>query len=333
MNLSRVGLIGAGGIARSHLPAWLSLGADVVVYSEAGAEALVAECGGGTVAGSLDALLAACDIVDIVTPTPTHRAFAELALRAGKDVVCEKPLGREADDAQALVDLAAELGRQLYPGHVVRFFPEYAAMRRAVADGAIGAPAVARFTRTGSFPAWADWFADDAQSGGVVLDLMIHDLDIARWVMGEVTQVYATASRELSSSGADVSVADAVLTHASGAISNVRAVWGPPGTTFWTSFHVAGDGGVLRFDTRDEKSFVLDGGPSAAAGAMLPDLGFVESPYLTELREFARAFAGGPAPRVSGQDGVVAVRLALAVVESVERGEAVAFGERREVVR
>ena len=56
--------------------------------------------------------------------------------------------------------------------------------------------AVARFTRTGSFPHWADWFADDAPSGGVVLDLMVHDLDIARWVMGEVTEVYATASRE-----------------------------------------------------------------------------------------------------------------------------------------
>lgn len=320
-------MVGAGGIARSHLPAWLSLGADVVVYSEAGADALVAGCGGGTVVGSLDEVLAASDIVDIVTPTPTHRELAEQALRAGKDVVCEKPLGRSAEDAQALASLAPDLGRQLYPGHVVRFFPEYAAMHQAVVDGTIGTPAVARFTRTGSFPTWAEWFSDEAQSGGVVLDLMIHDLDIARWVMGEVTEVYATASRGRSESGAEVSVADAVLTHASGAISNVRAVWGAPGTTFWTSFHVAGDGGLLRFDTRDEKSFRLDRGASAAAGAMLPDLGFVESPYLTELREFAEAFAGGPVPRVSAHNGFIAVRLALVVLESIERGEAVAFEE------
>lgn len=326
MSSSRVGLIGAGGIARAHLPAWLAMGADVTVYSEAGADALVSECGGGSVVGSLDELIASCDVVDIVTPTPTHRDLSEIALRAGRDVVCEKPLGRDVDDARSIVDLAAALGRQVYPGHVVRFFPEYAAMRQAVVDGVIGTPAVARFTRTGSFPRWADWFADDAQSGGVVFDLMVHDLDIARWVMGEVTEVYATAARDRSASGADVSVAEAVLTHAGGAISYVRAVWGAPGTTFWTSFNVAGDGGVLRFDTRDEASFRLDGGASAAAGAMLPDLGFVESPYLTELREFAAAFAGGPTPRVTGEDGAIAVRLAAAVQTSIALGRSVAFG-------
>lgn len=327
MNPSRVGLIGAGGIARSHLPAWLSMGAAVTIYSTEGAESLAAECGGGTVVTDLDALLEASDIVDIVTPTPTHRELAELALRAGKDLVCEKPLGRSLEEAQFIVGLAGELGRQVYPGHVVRFFPEYAAMRRAVADGVIGTPAVARFTRTGSFPAWADWFADDVQSGGVVLDLMIHDLDIARWVLGEVAEVYATASRDRADSGAEVSVAQATLTHVSGAISYVRAVWGAPGTTFWTSFNVAGSDGVLRFDTREEKSFRLDGGASTAAGAMLPDLGFVESPYLTELREFAQAFDGGPAPRVTGRDGVIAVQLALATLESIESGRSVTFTE------
>ena len=323
MNLSRVGLIGAGGIARSHVPAWLAMGAELTVYSTLGAEELANQFGHCTVVSSLDELLASCDVVDIVTPTPTHREYAELALHAGKDVVCEKPLGRNAADAQAIVDLAAQLGRQVYPGHVVRFFPEYAAMREAVVNETIGTPAIARFTRTGSFPAWADWFADDAQSGGVVLDLMIHDLDIARWVMGEVVAVYATASRDRTAEGAEVSVAEATLTHASGAISYVRGVWGPPGTTFWTSFNVAGDQGVLRFDTREEKSFRLDAAKSAAAGAMLPDLGFVESPYLTELREFATAFEGGPTPRVTGSDGVTAVRLAEAALDSIRLGRTI----------
>lgn len=326
MNPSRVGMIGAGGIARSHLPAWIAMGADVTIYSEVGAEALAAEFGAGTVVADLDSLLEASDIVDIVTPTPTHRELAEIALRAGKDLVCEKPLGRTLEDAEAIVRLAAELGRQVYPGHVVRFFPEYSAMHRAVGDGVIGKPAVARFTRTGTFPTWADWFADDTQSGGVVLDLMIHDLDIARWVMGEVTEIFATASRDHADSGAEVSVAQATLTHVDGAISYVRAVWGAPGTTFWTSFNVAGSDGVLRFDTREENSFRLDGAASSA-GAMLPNLGFVESPYLTELREFAQAFEGGAVPRVTGEDGVTAVRLALATLESIASGRPVQLAE------
>ena len=323
----RVGLIGAGGISRAHLPSWLSIGAQVSVYSVAGAEELVDDFGAGTVVGSLEELFAACDIVDVVTPTATHREVVELALRAGKHVVCEKPLGRHLDDARAIMELAAELDRMVFPGHVVRFFPEYAVMHQAVVDGVIGKPAVARFTRTGSFPEHAAWFGDENASGGVVLDLMLHDLDMARWTLGEVTEVYATSSSTHTEAGAYVSAAQAVLTHASGAISYVRGVWGPPGTTFWTSFNVAGDHGVLRFDTREEKSLQFDGLPSSRGGELLPDLSFVESPYLTQLREFANAFEGGPKPRVSCADGVVAVGLALAALESIETGVSVSIAE------
>lgn len=320
MTTTRVGLVGAGGIARSHLPAWLALGADVHVHATEGASDLVAEHPGAVLAPTLDDLLDHADVVDVVTPTPRHREHAETALRAGKDVVCEKPLTRTHADAVALADLATELGRHLYPAHVVRYFPEYAAMRDAVVRGDIGTPAVSRYSRTGAFPLWADWFAADDQSGGVVLDLMIHDLDIARWVSGEVTEVYATRTRETADDGSPLTVAQAVLTHEGGAISHVRGVWGPPATTFRTAFHVAGDRGVLRYDTREEESLVLDLDTAQRGGAMLPDLSLVESPYLTELRDFAQAIAGGPAPRVTAHDGVVAVGLALAALESIDRG-------------
>jgi len=326
-----VGLVGAGGIARAHAPAWRALGADLVVHSTDGAPGLAA-AHGGRVARGLDELLDVADVVDVVTPTPSHLEVASAALEAGRHVLCEKPLGRTSRDAVAMLEAARAADRQLYPGHVVRFFPEYALMRQAVRAGEIGAPAVLRFARGGMFPAWSPWFADDAQSGGVVLDLMIHDLDLARWTAGEVTSVHATR-RSLDADGARHTLAHAVLTHAGGAISHVRGLWGAPHTTFRTSFHVAGDAGVLRYDSADAAGVRSDLPPVPSGGQDRPAPAAGESPYLTEIREFARAFtASGTAlapddphqPRVSAVDGVIAVELAEAALASVESGEPVA---------
>lgn len=319
MSELRVGLVGAGSITTAHLPAWLQLGADVVVHSHHGAAELTSRFG-GTVAASFEDLLARCDIVDVCTPTPAHRVYAEAALAAGRHVVAEKPLARTHEDAVHLAVLAAAGDTQLYPAHVVRFFPQYELMARAVAAGHVGRPAVLRFTRTGAYPRWADWFADPVQSGGVVMDLMVHDLDIARWVAGDVTEVYATIGRGSGDDGHEVTTAHAVLTHASGALSHVRGVWGPPSTTFATSFSVAGEDGVLTYDSAEESSLRLDIGTRRGGGEVRPATDLLESPYLTELREFAEAFAGGPAPRVSAADGVVAVDLALAALESIATG-------------
>lgn len=327
-----VGLVGAGGIARAHAPAWRALGADLVVHSLAGAPELAAAHGGRAV-GSLDELLDVVDVVDVVTPTPRHLDLATAALAAGRHVLCEKPLARTAADAAALLEAARAADRQLYPAHVVRFFPEYAALRAAVRGGDVGAPAVLRLARGGTFPYWAPWFADDAQSGGVVMDLMIHDLDVARWVAGELTSVYATR-RTVEQDGAPQTLAHAVLTHAGGAITHVRGLWGAPHTSFRTSFHVAGDAGVLHFDSAGAGGVRADLPPVPSGGEDRPAAAAGESPYLTEIREVARAFAASPTalpadhplhPRVSAVDGVVAVEIAEATIASIESGAPVAL--------
>ncbi|NDL57449.1 Gfo/Idh/MocA family protein [Phytoactinopolyspora mesophila] len=315
----RIGLIGAGGIATRHLPAWLSLGAEVVVYSERGARELT-ERFGGTAVASLDELLECCDVVDVVTPTPVHRVCAETALRAGKDVICEKPLARHHDDAVAMARLADQEGRQLLPAHVVRFRAEYAAMRAAVHEGRIGVPAVARYSRTAPFPAWSSWFADPQESGGVVLDLLIHDLDIAHWVCGEVTEVYAVTS-QAQHQGTPTATAHAVLTHANGAISHVTGTWGAPGIRLTTSYHVSGTHGVLSFDSAAEHTIRLN----TPDGAGAPDVRAGGDPFLGELREFSRAIGGGPPARLNARDGIIAVDLALAALESIRTGKAVPF--------
>lgn len=318
-----VGLIGAGGIAQAHLPAWLQLGVDVVVQSVSGASELVARYG-GRVVDSLEELLAVADAVDICTPTPAHRDLVLAAAVAGKNIVCEKPLALTVEDATAMIDACAAAGVALYPGHVVRYFPAYAAMHEAVAAGTLGALAVQRFQRIGAAPAMA-WFHDDALSGGIAMDQMIHDLDFARRNAGEVVRVYATRVAGVSAGpGPAMPVtAQVILTHSSGSISYVNGVWGHAGVSFQTRFEVVGDRGLLQHDSNHHSPLTFNGLATAAGSGYRPTVPYVEDPYLSELREFYRAFREGVEPRVSAHDGRAAVAIAVAANESIRAGSAV----------
>ncbi|HEY4266641.1 MAG TPA: Gfo/Idh/MocA family oxidoreductase [Galbitalea sp.] len=322
----KVGIIGAGGISHSHAPHWVTVGAEVSVYSEVGAESLANEFG-LSVASSLDDLFENVDVVDICTPTTTHAAIAVAAIEAGKHVLCEKPIGRTTAQANAVADAAHKHGRQAYPAHVVRFFPEYVALKSAVERGQIGDIAVARYSRGGE-GATSEWFFDDALSGGIIIDQMIHDIDQARWIAGEVVRVFARQNPPTVDGAVPRNVvAHVTLTHASGAISFIQGVWGPRGMQFRTSFDVAGTDGTLRFDSTSPAASTVDENLTSVAieSSYLPPTSAEESPYLTQIREFAAAFEGGPPPRVTIEDGVLAVAIAEAARESIARGAAVEF--------
>ncbi|MFC4495453.1 Gfo/Idh/MocA family protein [Streptomyces ovatisporus] len=326
-----VGLIGAGGIARAHLPAWLELGARVTLFTpDDSGTRLAAEHPEGQVgvARTLDELLESSEAVDVCTPTHTHREVALTALRAGRHVACEKPLALTPGDVEEMIAEADRAGVLLFPAHVVRYFPEYAAMAEAVARGAVGRPAVLRFTRTGTYPVWSPWFADPTLSGGILVDQMIHDFDFARLLAGEVVRVHAhvRGHQEAPAPAGCVAAATAVLTHASGAVSHVHGVWGLPDAQFRTTFRIAGRDGVLQHDSAQTKAFRVISRGGASEGEGIPATNLTESPFLTELREFAAAVAGGPAPRVTAQDGLEAVRIAVAAAESARTGASVETG-------
>lgn len=302
-----VGVIGAGGISHDHVRSWLELGAQVTAYSRSGAAVLVRDYGVAE-AESLDELLQLSDVVDICTPTTTHPDLVRAAIEAGVPIICEKPLALTAGEAQALVDEASGAGVPLYPAHVVRFTPAYRAAKRAVEGGEVGEVTVARFRRAGAFPTWGRWFADEQQSGGIVLDQMIHDIDFAGWAFGPVVSVSGTRSAPIPGSSA-VS-ARLQMRHESGTLSHATGVWGAASLSFSTRFTIAGDAGVLSHDSRD-------GSPA-------------ENPHTTQLRELAQAIRGERTARVSGADGVQAVRVARAAMDSISTGASVQIisGER-----
>lgn len=315
-----VGLIGAGGISHAHVPGWLALGAQVSVYSLEGADAL-AQTYGLTVVDSLDALWPLADIIDIVTPTATHHALALEAIRQGKHVVCEKPLALTVIEAEELKAAAYAAGVGLYPAHVVRYFPQYSAARDAIEAGRIGRPAVFRFRRQSAAPE-AAWFFDDAASGGIVMDQMVHDLDQAEWLAGPVRRVFARLRRVEREGTTPVVSAHVVLDHVSGAISHVHGTWASRALPFSFSFDLAGDQGVLRYDSARDDATRLHISSRPGAGYLPGDAG-VESPYAAELADFVRAIREGAASRVTAEDGTRAVRLAAAARRSIETGRPV----------
>lgn len=337
--MTHVGIIGAGGISHAHAPGWLARASRITICSLAGAEDLAEEITRlasqrpvpGTpapvvdICPELEQVLDTVDVVDVCTPTDTHAAITQAALEHGRHVLCEKPLTRHSAQAQPLIDLASARGLVLYPAHVVRFFPAYVQARRAVQDGTVGALAVARYRRLGSFPSWSDWFGDESRSGGLVMDLLIHDLDQAVWTAGPVTEVFASLARRETAGHLPVELVDAVLTHASGAISQVQAVWGPPGMEFTTELHLAGTAGTLHYASREDTAIRTNGGPTGPS--IVPQTAG-RSPYVLEIEDFLATVANpAHAPVVTAADGLAAVRLAEAVTDSALTGRPVRLSD------
>ena len=324
----RVGIVGTGFMGATHAAGGANTQATIpgfVTKDLPSGERLVDEHG-GRIFDTLAAMLEEVDVVDVCAPTHRHYEIVLAAAAAGLDILCEKPLARTINQAQEMIAACEKAGVKLMVAHVVRFFPEYAAARAQVASGAIGRPAVVRLRR-GSFQpkkATDNWFLDQEKSGGVTLDLMIHDLDYARWVAGDVIRVYA---KKISSShsGALTDHGLAILTHQSGAISHVEGSWSYPEPMFRTALEIAGDNGWIQFDSGQTAAIGVHLHQSREAGSdvALPGSPLLEDPYTTEIKAFYDCVANDAPIPVSGADGLAALQIALAAIESAETGQAI----------
>jgi len=193
-----VAIIGAGFMGSSHAANYASLGERVhvkTVYARSPERAArVAEAVGAEPTVDLDAAILDPDVdaVDICLPTPLHRAVAERALGAGKHVFLEKPIALSAEDADAILAAAERSGKMLMVGLVLRFWPEYVELLRLVEAGGLGRPCAVHTERLSPPADWADWLGDRTQSGGIAVDLMIHDFDQMNQLLGTPRTVYAS---------------------------------------------------------------------------------------------------------------------------------------------
>jgi myo-inositol 2-dehydrogenase/D-chiro-inositol 1-dehydrogenase len=249
----RIGIVGAGRIARVHADAYRrvtggGLVACVDVVPEA-AERFAAEVG-LEVEPTLDALLAREDVdaVLIASPNSAHADQAVAALDAGKHVFCQKPISLTLADADRVVERAGGADRVVQLGFMLRFLPPISALRERLANGGVGRVIASRAAVFGWEPS-ADWFYDPSLGGGVILDTLVHFADLAQWLLGPVEKVYADggafvldgARRHGSPDNATVQ-----LRHAGGAVSSFYATWTAGHGDF--TFEVYGDRGAESID-------------------------------------------------------------------------------------
>ncbi len=194
----RVGLLGAGGISRAHIPGYVRCRdrADVVAIAEpveAAARRAQEALGGGTIYGDWRDVLNRSDIdaVDICLPHDMHEQVAVAAAQAGKHILVEKPIARTLAEADAMIAAADHAGVFLMVCQDRRYHPAFARMKELVDAGAIGRPLCLRLDHNQYIKLTPDhWiFQKERLGGGAIMSCLIHQIDLLRWYGGDVTQV------------------------------------------------------------------------------------------------------------------------------------------------
>lgn len=212
MNEVRVAMIGYGGIGHAHAagyrllaeheaPVRLVAVVDINPEKFSGAVAINTGTGdaglpqGAHAYTSVEAMLAAeeFDMVDICLPTYLHKEYAVKFLEMGKHVLSEKPMALSYADCEEMIAAAKRNDRRLMIGQCLRFNAVYEYLKECVADGRFGKLRRLKMHRLSLMPDWGfeNWFADHARSGGCILDMHIHDVDMARYLLGEPKSVTA----------------------------------------------------------------------------------------------------------------------------------------------
>ncbi|WP_299429053.1 Gfo/Idh/MocA family oxidoreductase, partial [uncultured Meiothermus sp.] len=227
-------------------------------------------------------------------------------------------------DGLEMIEACDRAGVRLFIAMVVRFFPQYRLSRELVARGQIGKLGVMRLKRVSYTPQKPgdNWYLDESRSGGMVVDLMIHDFDYARWLAGEVERVFARLNQATDGPG---QYAQAILRFKDGPMALIEGGWAYPTGIFRTAMDISGTDGLIEWSSDEHarvRSFVLQR-PGETASVGLPVSGLSDDPYALELQHTYKCIQTGEPFEVTAQDGLEALRIALAAKESIATGKPV----------
>jgi predicted dehydrogenase len=220
------------------------------------------------------------DAVDICLPTDMHAPVAIEALRAGKHALVEKPMALDPGAADCMVEEATKCGKVLMAAHVIRFWPEYEPLRGAVSEATLGSARSAILRRRCAAPAWGGWLRDTARSGGAVLDLLIHDVDMCLSLFGWPAAISAMGERDPA---AGVDCLNAVLFYPDGLNVLIAGGWYPGDYPFSMEYTVTFEGGTLEYSSPSGRPPTLYR-PGAPAQPLTPA---ARDPYSAEIEYFA----------------------------------------------
>jgi myo-inositol 2-dehydrogenase/D-chiro-inositol 1-dehydrogenase len=327
----KVGLLGAGRIAGVHATAISSNpGSELAAVSDffpENAEKLAAEY--GSTARTTEEIIAddSIDAVLIATSTDTHSDLIEAATAAGKAVLCEKPVDLSLERARACREAAGETGKPVMIGFNRRFDPNFSALKTSLDAGEIGKPELLAITSFDPAPPPVGYIK---VSGGLFRDMMIHDFDMANFIMDEApVTITATGSSivdpEIGAAG-DVDTAVVTMTYADGRIAVIknsrRAVYG-----YDQRVELLGSEGLLQAQNMLENTVVKS--TTAGVSSAKPTYFFLERympSYAAEWAGFVDGLNSGSLP-VTLDDGIAALAMAEAATQSAKSGQPVRLSD------
>jgi UDP-N-acetyl-2-amino-2-deoxyglucuronate dehydrogenase len=332
----RVAAIGAGGGAAAHFAAARGTDAfEIVGVLDVDADRARAQSvryGIARCYRDLEELLAdeSASCVAVLTPPDTHESLTCAVLAAGRDVVCEKPLGRTVEECDRMLEAAAAAGRRLLPVHNRVYSHAMTRVHELLSAGALGSVFLAESVGVES-PATVDaagWLRTDVSLGGVVIAQATHPLYVLRWLLGDVAHVSATAgTRTLQMSGEDT--AALMVGFRSGALASLIATFAAAPGSGDHAIRVFGTAGTLETTLRGgtpeqpERLYgVLDGEAELRELALPPSDSWITS-FQRMWEDYAGAIVTAAPARVSADDGREVVRIVRAAYESMELGRTV----------
>ena len=336
MKTLNVAIVGFGFMGRTHYGAWKKTPcAKVAAICDSNLSQLSRKVAGNgndadlttdfkgvAVVESFDELLArgGFDVVDLTLPTPLHLALVKKALASGCHVLCEKPMALDVKSCNAMIAAAAKSRGKLMIAQCLRFAPAVKYLHDVVASGKYGKVVGASFDRASMLPGWGaggkSWFLDEEASGGVLLDLHIHDTDLVNWWFGRPKGVSSQAHRR----------ADGVMLHIATSYlypdKVVSAVgnWGAVQPfVFEASFRVMFERAVVVCDTRRTPSFVV----YPEKGKPFTPKFKSEDPYFNEIKAFWAWTAGKAVCPFAVREARDSVALVDAEKKSAQTGKVV----------
>jgi len=274
---------------------------------------------------ALDEVLAdpEVELVDLCVPTPLHPEQSIAALKAGKHVLCEKPLAVTSSRARQIVRAAQSASGFFMPAMCMRFWPGWSSLKEVVKEEPYGKVLAARFRRISPTPGWSQaTYASGNQSGGALFDLHIHDTDFAQFLFGRPASVFSTG---VTRAGDSIDHVITQYNYAGGPAVYAEGSWLLTGN-FSMSYTVLCERATLDYDSaRGAEALVV---AEQGKGRRVVELAGSDG-YSGEIRYLLEAVQSGKAPRVvTAQDGLSAVEICEAEAKSVRTGRVVGVGDK-----
>jgi predicted dehydrogenase len=300
----KVGLLGLGVMGQQHLTSYASLPDVAVVTRTSPPFAQLPQDNTRLCQAMIED--PTIDAIDICLPTTLHAPLSIAALDAGKHVICEKPMALNAEDCARMLRACERSQGILMIAHVLRFWPAYGFLREVVACRTYGAIRSMSMTRKSGLPVWAPWLLRPEESGGAILDMLVHDFDQALFLFGKPES--ATA-RTVGSSNA----LECTLHYPGGVEVAITGGWYEGEVPFAMGFSLASRDGELRY-AGEQLTLLRAPEPLALIPLAVVD------PYAAQLGYFLDCCRRGAAPvECPPENSAAAVALACSIREQAEK--------------